>query len=87
MEIALFASSWAAVGLVLLAWHLDQKRHDEQMREILGRISTEPRIEFRAAVDAPKTDPAARKYIADHQADDEAWNEFRGDGQEEPEWH
>lgn len=87
MEIALFASSWVAVGAVLLAWHLDQKRHDQQVCEILDRISTEPRLEMRPTTDAPKLDPEARRYIADHEADDAAWNDYRGEPQEDDtEW-
>jgi len=85
MITAAFITSWLAVAAVLVAWHLDQRRHDAQVRAILDRVSTEPRIELRPAYHPPIPDTAARKYIADHEADDAAWNEYRGEPQEEAE--
>jgi hypothetical protein len=83
MQIALFISSWATVGLVLLMWYFDNKRQDEALKDVLDRISTEPRIELRPRVPEPITEPSARRYIADHEADDAAWNEYRGEPQED----
>lgn len=84
MNIAIAAASgWIAVFSVLFAWNRDQRRHEESMRSLLDRIATEPRIEVRPAVTAPVPSASARKYIADHPADDAAWNEFRGDPEED----
>lgn len=75
---AAFLALWLANAGVLLAWHLDNKRHAAQTQAILDRISTEPRIELRPAPVQPVAAPDTRKYIADHSTDDEAWNDFRG---------
>lgn len=56
-------------------------RSAQQVDAMLERISTEPRFELRPASTAV-ADPSQRKYIADHPADDAAWNEFRGEGDE-----
>jgi hypothetical protein len=85
MMIAAFIASWTTVGLTLVLWFLDQKRHEAQVRDLLDRISTEPRLELRPASRTPAPNPDARTYIADHEADDAAWNEYRGDGEDETE--
>jgi hypothetical protein len=85
MQTALFWASWLALLAVLVAWHLDQRRHDAQVRAILDRVSTEPRIELRPAYHPPTPDTMVRKYIGDHEADDAAWNEYRGEPQEDTE--
>lgn len=60
-------------------------RSAQQIDAMLDRISTEPRLELRPASTAV-VEPSTRKYIADHPADDEAWNDYRGGGEEdEPE--
>jgi len=80
-----FITSWLAAAAVLVAWYLDNRRQANLLRDVLGRVSTEPRIELRPAYHPPIPDTAARKYIADHEADDAAWNEYRGEPQEETE--
>lgn len=54
-------------------------RSEQQINALLDRISTAPRIEVRPTVEAPQVKLDERHYIADHQADDHAWNEYRGE--------
>lgn len=52
-------------------------RSAQQIDAMLDRISTEPRLELRPASGSVVIDPKVRKYITDHEADDQAWNEYR----------
>jgi hypothetical protein len=76
---AALIAPWFAVIGVLVAWHLDQKSQDRQMADLLARISTEPRIELRRTQAPAQVELGQRHYIADHEADDTAWNEYRGE--------
>jgi hypothetical protein len=49
------------------------------MADLLARISTEPRIELRRTQAPAQVELGQRHYIADHEADDTAWNEYRGE--------
>jgi hypothetical protein len=63
--------------------HAAELRSEQQINALLDRISTAPRIEVRPAESAPQVKLGERRYIADHQADDAAWNEYRGEPAEE----
>lgn len=79
MLTALIILAWLGIPATLLAWHLDNRRQAALLRDVLDRISTESRLEMAPAPRALTPEPSTRKYIADHMADDAAWNEYRGD--------
>ena len=57
-------------------------RSAQQIDALLDRVSTAPRIELRHVEPVPEPDTNAKHYIADHIADDAAWNEYRGESDE-----
>jgi hypothetical protein len=57
-------------------------RSAQQIDALLDRVSTAPRIELSRAELTPEPDSSTRRYIADHVADDAAWNEYRGESDE-----
>lgn len=65
--------------------HAAELRSARQIDAMLDRLSTEPRLQMRPAEAHPAPELGARKYIADHPADDEAWNDYRGEPAEENE--
>lgn len=53
-------------------------RSAQQIDAMLDRVHT-AELQLDPASPAVVIDPAERKYIADHVADDQAWNEYRGE--------
>lgn len=76
MLIVAFVGSQLLVAGVLVAWYFDQRRHEALVRDILDRVSTSPRVEFRSTIPsmpAPSQDPP---YVSDLPYHDEVWDEF-----------
>ena len=82
LETAAHLLPWLGILGVLLAWHEDNKRHEALTKSVLDRVSTSPRLELRPA-EPVTASSGERLYIADHIADDEAWNDYRGEPRDE----
>lgn len=64
------------------AMHAAELRSVKQIDAMLDRISTAPRLDLSESK-LPTAPTSDRKYIADHAGDDAAWNEFRGEPEED----
>lgn len=76
MLVAAFIISWLAVVAVLVAWYFDQRAHEAQVRNILDRISTSPRIEVQPSGHIHPPIAPEPAYVSDLPYHDEAWDEF-----------
>lgn len=63
--------------------HAAELRSVKQIDAMLDRISTAPRLDLDTAVKAKPALTSDRTYIADHAGDDAAWNEYRGEPEED----
>lgn len=65
--------------------HAAELRAGQQIDAMLERVSTAPRLELDAGQTAVQIDPDARKYYADDDdpVEDRAWNEYRGEPDED----
>lgn len=63
--------------------HAAELRSEQQIDAMLARISTTPRMDLSTGTVASPVDPDRPKYISDEPYMDAAWNDFRGDVDED----